>query len=69
MKGALVGLAIAVILIAVEYMMVKRAVKDRATPSNPNPQFDAQDRNRVKAVLNFGLFLPPAFAVGFWLID
>ena len=69
MKGALVGLGIAVFLIAIEYMMVKKAVKDRATPNNPNPEFDGQDRNRVRAVVNFCLFLPPAFAAGFWLID
>jgi hypothetical protein len=69
MKGALVGLAIAVFLVAIEYLMVKKAVKQRATPNNPNPAFDAQDRNRVRAVVNFCLFLPPAFAAGFWLID
>lgn len=69
MKGALVGLAIAVVLIAIEYLMVKKAVRERATPHKPNPEFDAQDRNRVRAVFNFCLFLPPAFAAGFWLID
>jgi hypothetical protein len=69
LKGALIGLVIAVFLITIEYMMVKKAVKERAKPSDPNPQFDGQDRNRVKAVVNFCLFLPPAFALGAWLID
>ena len=69
LKGALIGFAIAVLLIWIEYVMVKKAVRERATPSNPKPEFDAQDRNRVRAVVNFALFLPPAFALGAWLID
>jgi len=69
LKGALIGLGIAVFLIWIEYTMVKKAVRERASPSNPKPTFDAQDRNRVRAVVNFCLFLPPAFALGAWLID
>ena len=69
LKGALIGFVIAVFLIWIEYIMVKKAVRERATPSNPKPEFDAQDRNRVRAVFNFALFLPPAFALGAWLID
>ena len=67
--GGLVGLAIAAILITVEYTMVKKQVEGRASPSNPKPQFEPEDRNRVKAVINFCIFLPPAFALGFWLVD
>ena len=67
--GALVGFAIAAFLIVVEYTMVKKQVEGRATPSNPKPQFEPEDRNRVKAVVNFCIFLPPAFALGLWLID
>ena len=67
--GGLVGLAIAAFLIAVEYVMVKKQVEGRASPSNPKPQFEPEDRNRVKAVINFCIFLPPAFALGFWLVD
>lgn len=69
LKGALLGLAIAVLLIAVEYHFVKKAVAGRATPSNPKPQFDAQDRSRVRAVVNFAIFLPPGFALGAWLLE
>jgi hypothetical protein len=69
LTGALIGFAVAAILIAVEYVMVKKQVQGRASPSNPNPQFEAEDRNRIRAVVNFCLFLPPAFALGLWLID
>ena len=69
LTGALIGFVVAAILIVVEYVMVKKQVQGRASPSNPNPQFEAEDRNRIRAVVNFCLFLPPAFALGLWLID
>ena len=68
MQGALWGLALGVVLLFVEYRTVKKAVEERAAQKHQKPQFDAQDRNRVKAVLNFAVFLPPAFALGAWLI-
>jgi hypothetical protein len=69
LKGALLGLVVAVLLVAIEYHVVKKAVAGRATPSHPKPEFDAQDRNRVRAVVNFAIFLPPAFALGAWLLE
>jgi hypothetical protein len=68
MQGALWGLAVGAILLLVEYMVVKKTVEERAVQKHQKPQFDAQDRARVKAVLSFALFLPPAFALGAWLI-
>lgn len=69
LNGGLIGLAVMAILIGVEYFFVKRQVQDRASPTNPKPKFEQTDRNRIKSVVNFGIFLPPAFAVGAWLID
>ena len=69
LNGALIGFGIAVFLIAIEYVMVKKQVDGRASPVNTKPQFEAEDRNRIRAVVNFCLFLPPAFALGIWLID
>lgn len=68
-QGGLIGAGLAVLLIFAEYMFVKKQVQDRATPVNKHPQFEATDRNRIKSVVNFCLFLPPAFAVGAWLLD
>jgi hypothetical protein len=68
MQGALWGLALGVILVLIEYTVVKKAVEERAAEKHRKAQFDAQDRNRVKAVLSFAVFLPPAFALGAWLI-
>ena len=68
-KGFFLGLAVGVVLLAAEYYFVKKAVQDRATPANPKPEFEPTDRNRVKAVFNFSIFLPPAFALGAWLLE
>ena len=69
MKGFLIGLVIAAFLITFEYIMVKKSVEERATPSHPKPKFEPTDKNRIRAVVNFCLFVPPAFALGFWLVD
>jgi hypothetical protein len=68
LQGALVGLAIGIVLVVTEYLFVKKAVAERATPNNPKPQFDGTDRNRIKSIASFAIFLPPALALGFWLI-
>jgi hypothetical protein len=69
LNGGLIGLAVMAALIGVEYFFVKRQVQDRASPTNPRPQFEQTDRNRIRSVVNFSIFLPPAFAIGAWLID
>jgi hypothetical protein len=68
LQGALWGLGLGVFLILIEYTFVKKAVVERALQKHQKPQFEPQDRNRVKAVISFALFIPPAFALGAWLI-
>ena len=69
MQGFLVGLAIAVGLVVFEYVMVKKAVDERAKLKHEKPQFEPTDKTRIRAVINFCLFVPPAFALAFWLLD
>jgi hypothetical protein len=68
LQGALIGLAIGVVLTVVEYLFVKKAVEERAVARHKKPEFDPTDKKRITSILNFSLFLPPAFAIGFWLI-
>ena len=68
LQGALWGLGLGLFLVLIEYVFVKKAVEERAVQKHQKPQFDAQDRARVKAVLGFAVFIPPAFALGAWLI-
>lgn len=69
MKGFLIGLAIAFFLVVFEYLMVKKAVEERAKERHRRPEFEPTDKSRIRAVVNFCLFVPPAFALGFWLLD
>ena len=67
-QGALWGLGLGVFLVMIEYMFVKKAVEERAVEKHQKPEFDPTDKKRISSILNFALFLPPAFAIGFWLI-
>jgi len=69
LQGFLVGLGVAAFLVVFEYIMVKKAVEERAQLKHQKPEFEPTDRNRIRAVINFCLFVPPAFALGFWLLD
>ena len=67
-QGAFWGLGLGVFLVAIEYMFVKKAVEERAVQKHQKPEWDGQDRARIRAVVGFSVFLPPAFALGAWLI-
>jgi hypothetical protein len=69
MNGFLVGLGIAAFLVIIEYIMVKKAVEERASLRHQAPEFEPADRARIRGVVNFCLFVPPAFAAAFWLLD
>jgi hypothetical protein len=67
-QGALIGLGLGLLLIIIEYIYVKKAVEERAQMQHRKPEFEQTDRNRIKAVVSFSVFIPPAFALGAWLI-
>jgi hypothetical protein len=69
LKGFLLGLAVGVVLVLAEYYFVKKDVAGRATAARQHPEFEPADKARVRSVFNFSLFLPPAFAVGAWLLE
>ena len=69
MNGFLVGLGLSVFLIIIEYIMVKKAVEERAALRHQKPEFEPTDKARIRAVINFCLFVPPGFAAAFWLLD
>lgn len=69
MKGFLIGLAVALFLIIFEYLTVKKAVEERAQAKHQKPEFEPSDKSRIRAVVNFSLFVPPGLALMFWLLD
>lgn len=69
MKGFLIGLAVALFLVIFEYLTVKKAVEERAREKHQKPEFEPSDKSRIRAVVNFSLFVPPGLALMFWLLD
>jgi hypothetical protein len=69
LNGFLIGLGLSAFLIVIEYIMVKKAVEERAALRHQKPQFEPTDKARIRAVISFCLFVPPGFAAAFWLLD
>ena len=68
LQGALIGLAIGVVLVLFEFMMLNKEVNERAKRFNRKAEFDVTERRRMATITRFACLLPIAFAAGFWLI-
>ncbi len=68
LQGGLIGVAIAIFLVVFEYIQVKKVVEERAAAKHQKPEWEPSDRSRVRAVVNYSIFIPPALALGFWLV-
>jgi hypothetical protein len=68
LQGALYGVGLGMVLVIIEYLFVKKAVEERAQLHHRKPEFEQMDRNRIKSVVGFSVFIPPAFALGAWLL-
>ena len=69
LNGLYIGLAISVALLIFEYMMINKAVNERAKKYNRKPEFDVTDKRRMHSMLRFAILLPLGFAAGFWIIS
>ena len=68
LEGLLIGLALAAILVGSEYLLQNKAAKERAAQFKTKPALDDTQRRRIASLGRFCLFIPPAFAVAYWLI-
>ena len=67
-QGALVGLGVALFLLAAEYMLMVKAKNERSRRTKKPPQFEEAERRRIAGIARFCFFVPPAFAAFYWLI-
>lgn len=68
-KGAVLGGAIGAILVALEYMMLSKAAKEKAERMHQKAApLDEMARMRIGTIARFALVLPILFGAGFWLI-
>ncbi len=68
LQGALIGLGVALFLIAVDYLHLRRLARERAERRKVPAQFDDIERRRLASIVRFCIFVPPAFAIFFWLL-
>jgi hypothetical protein len=69
MEGGLIGLALAVFLVAAEYMLIKRAARERAARLHRKTvEADPGGHNRMRGILTFSVVLPFAFALAWWVL-
>jgi hypothetical protein len=68
LEGALIGLAIGVVLVLFEFWMLNKEVNERAKKFNRKAEFDVTERRRMATITRFACLLPIAFGAGFWLI-
>ncbi len=68
-QGFIIGLALAVVLVGAEYMLQRKAARERAEQFKTKMELDDTQRRRINSLVRFCLFIPPAFAAAFWLID
>jgi uncharacterized membrane protein YeiB len=67
-KGAILGGVIGIILVGLEYLMLKRDAEERAKKLHRKPELDEVARLRIKTISRFAFVLPILFGAGFWLI-
>ena len=68
LQGALIGLALALVLVAAEYILLSKAAKERAKALHREGKLEEMERRRIASMARFAVVLPFAFAFFFWLI-
>ena len=67
--GALVGLGVAVVMFLFDYLALRAGATERAKRLfKKTVEFDGSERKRISSLLRFCFFLPPGFALAFWMI-
>ena len=69
LHGALIGVGIGILLFVVEYWLIRAGAAEHAKRmGKKDVELSALERVRLASVGRFCVVLPPAFALGFWII-
>jgi hypothetical protein len=68
LEGLLVGAALAALLVGAEFYLQRKIAVERAQQLKRAAELDADQRKRISSIARFCVFMPPAFALFFWLI-
>ena len=70
LMGALAGLGLAIVLMAVDYTMIKSGAAERAKRQHKKVvEFDGTEKKRLSALFRYCIFLPAAGALAFWVFS
>jgi len=68
LEGLLIGAGLAAVLLAAEYYLQRKIALERAAQFKRAVELDADQRKRISSMARFCVFLPPVFALFFWII-
>ena len=68
LKGALVGAALAVVLVLFEYLAINREIAERSKRLAKKVDWDSNQRSRMRGMISFGVVLPIGCAIGAWWV-
>ena len=68
LQGALTGLGVALFLLAVDYLHLRKLARERAKKRHVALEFDDTERRRLASLVRFCVFVPPVFAISYWLL-
>ena len=68
LEGGLVGLALGVFLVGTEYLLIRKAARERAVRLHRKAEVDPGEHNRMRSIASFAAVLPFAFAAAWWIL-
>lgn len=68
LQGALIGALVAIVMFVADYLIIRANALQRARRSAKKPELEGAERRRMATLLRYCFFVPPAFALFFWLI-
>jgi hypothetical protein len=68
LEGGLIGLGLAVFLVAAEYLLIRKSARERAARLHRKVEAEPGAQNRMRSIASFSLVLPFAFALAWWVL-
>ena len=69
LQGALVGVALAAVMIIFEYLAINREIAERSKKLAKKVDWDSNQKSRMRGTITFGCVLPIGCAIGAWLLS
>jgi hypothetical protein len=68
LQGLLVGAGLGIVLVLFEYVAISREIAERSKRMARKVDWDSSQKSRMRGMVNFGVVLPIAGALGAWWV-